>query len=110
MVHNARARTRYRAEAERSRARNNVKEGRSEFLLDAPERHAREESGKGDEDGRTATEGVALMGRERSPSRCRASCCNAKLKQNYLVPLSYGTRHGDRVCGGEGGCVATRAP
>lgn len=47
---------------------------------------------RGDEDGRTATEGVALMGRERSPSRCRASCCNAKLKQNYLVPLSYGTR------------------
>lgn len=30
----------------------------------------------------------------RSPSRCRASRCNAKLKQNYLVPLSYGTRHG----------------
>lgn len=30
----------------------------------------------------------------RSPSRCRASRCNAKLKQNYLVPLSYGTRYG----------------
>lgn len=29
----------------------------------------------------------------RSPSRCRASCCNAKLKQNYLVPLPS-TVHG----------------
>lgn len=36
------------------------------------------------------TKGVALMGRG-----YRALCCNAKLKQNYLVPLSYGTLGGE---------------
>lgn len=37
--------------------------------------------------GTTARSGGCRPDGTRSPSRSRASCCNAKLKQNYLVPL-----------------------
>lgn len=56
--------------------------------------------------GTTARSGGCRPDGTRSPSRCRASCCNAKLKQNYLVPLPS-TVHGmgaESLGGGEGDC------
>lgn len=74
---------------ETKRAKNNVKQERTNFFLGAPKR-----SPKKVKKGTTRrSEGCRPDG-TRSPSRCRASRCNAKLKQNYLVPLSYSTRHG----------------
>lgn len=90
---------------ETKRAKNNVKEGRGEreFLSSRCPRAASPKKVK--KGTTTRSEGCRPDG-TRSPSRCRASCCNAKLKQNYLVPLPslrY-TAWGPSRSGGEGDC------
>lgn len=91
---------------ETKRAENNVKEGRI-----SPSVPLSGASPKKVEKGPAAKDEGCRPDGMRSPSRWRASCCNAKLKQNYLVPLSYGgtlggigTRESESLRGGEGYC------